>query len=408
MLSYFRTQGTAPALKGLKVLDLGDYISAPLTSKLLGAYGAEVIKVENPGSGDPSRRVGPFLNDQPHPERSALFLCMNTNKKSITLDLRTRTGTEILKDLAGDTDVPVENAKPGVMSDLGLSYGVLEKANPRLVMASITDFGQSGPYRDYQGGRLVDNALSGYAYTNGDPDREPLAGGGEQPAYQGGLYGYAGVLAALLSRQETGQGQYIDISLLECMASIHQFTINRYEYSKMVQKRVGNRYAFSHPMTIYPCKDGFVSICPATEEQSERLLTLMEMEYLLDDPRFQSGFHRLANADEFDDLVRPWFMERSKQEIVETCQEWQVPASYVNDSSSLLADPQYVDRGFWTEIDHPEAGILPYAISPFRMSETPASSQRAPLLGEHNEEIYGGWLGLSGEDIARLKRQGVI
>lgn len=408
MPDYFKTQGTVQALEGLKILDLGEYISAPLTAKLLGAYGSEVIKIESPHAGDPARRSGPFLNDQPHPERSALYLCMNTNKKSITLNLKTRTGAEILRKLAEDADVLVENAMPGVLSDQGLGYSVLEKINPRLVMASITDFGQTGPYRDYRGGRLVDNALCGYAYLNGDPDREPLAGGGEQPAYQGGLYGYAGVLAALLSRLTTGEGQYIDIAILECMTSIHQFNINRYEYSRKVQKRVGNRYAYSHPTTIYPCKDGFVSVCPATEEQTERLLIMMEMEHLLEDPRFTTGFHRLAHADEFDEAVGPWFLEREKKEIVETGQEWRVPVAYVNDCSDLLVDPQYEDRGFWTEIDHPEAGKLPYAISPFRMSETPAQLHRAPLLGEHNAEIYCGRLGMSNEDIVRLRGDGVI
>ncbi|MEE8399888.1 MAG: CoA transferase [Desulfobacterales bacterium] len=408
MLDYFKTQGTEQALGGLKVLDLGEYISAPLAAKMLGAFGSEVIKIERPISGDPARRVGPFLNDDPHPERSALFLCMNTNKKSITLDLATQPGVEILKRLVADADVLVENARPGVLPDLGLNYKALEKINPRLVMASITDFGQTGPYRDYFGGRLVDNALCGYAYLNGDPDREPLAGGGEQPAYQGGLHGYAGILAALLSRQATGEGQYLDIAILECMTSFHQFNINRYEYSGMVQKRVGNRYAYTHPTTIYPCKDGFVSICPATEEQTERLLLLMEMGHLLEDSRFETGVHRLLNADEFDALVQPWFLERGKKEIVETCQEWRVPAAYVNDCSDLLTDPQHKDREFWAEIDHPEAGRLPYAISPFRMSETPADAQRAPLLGEHNEEIFCGRLGMSNEDVARLRSDGVI
>jgi crotonobetainyl-CoA:carnitine CoA-transferase CaiB-like acyl-CoA transferase len=396
------------ALKGVRVLDLSEYVSGAYCAKLLGAFGADVIKIEKPDHGDPARSVGPFLNDQPHPERSALFLYLNTNKKGITLNLGDQAGAKILNELIKDADVLVENFQPGFLSSLGLGYDDLENINPRLVMVSITDFGQTGPYRDYKGDRLVGNALSGYMYINGEPDQEPLAGGGEQPAYQGGVHGYIGVMAALLARETTGSGQYIDISQMECLASLHQFNVNRYEYSKMVQKRVGNRYAYSHPITIYPCKDGEVSICPANEDQAERMLLLMEMSHLLEDPRFETGFHRLANADAFDELVKPWFLERGRKEIVESCQDFRVPASYVNTVEDLLNDEQFVARDYWIEIDHPEAGMLPYASCPFKMSETPAQPERAPLLGEHNEEIFCTKLGMSREDLVRLRQGGVI
>jgi len=396
------------ALTGIKVLDLSEYISGAYCAKLLGAFGAEVVKVEQPDYGDPARGVGPFLNDQPHAESSALFLYLNTNKKGITLNLGDQAGAKILKELVKDADVLVENFQPGFLSSSGLGYEDLENINPRLVMVSITDFGQTGPYRDYKGGRLVDNALSGYLYINGDPEREPLAGGGEQPAYQGGVHGYVGVMAALLARETTGSGQHIDISIMGCMASLHQFTVNRYEYSKMIQKRIGNRYQYSHPITIYPCKDGSVSLCPSTDDQTERMLIMMNMSHLLEDPRFETGFHRLVNADEFDELVKPWFLERGRKEIVESCQEFRVPTSYVNTVEDLLNEQQYRSRGFWAEIDHPEAGSLPYASAPFKMSETPAQPERAPLMGEHNDEVYCTGLGLSRKDLVRLRQGGVI
>ena len=395
-------------LTGIRVLDLSEQISGAYCAKMLGAFGAEVIKVEKPDHGDPARNVGPFLDDEPHPERSALFLYLNTNKKGITLDLTDQTGVKLLKDLVKDADVLVEKFSPGFLPGLGLGYGDLEKISQRLIMASITDFGQTGPYRDYKGDRLVGNAMSGYLYINGEPDKEPLVGGGEQPAYQGGVHGYIGVMSALLARETTGSGQHIDISTMECMASLHQFTVNRYQYSKMIQKRVGNRYAYSHPITIYPCKDGEVSICPATEDQAERLLLLMEMSHLLEDPRFETGFNRLANADAFDELVKPWFLEREREEIVKSCQDFRVPASYVNTVEDLLNDEQYVARDYWIEINHPETGALPYAGAPFKMSQTPARPTRAPLLGEHNEEIYCSRLGMSREDLVRLRQGGVI
>lgn len=398
----------AQALSGLTILDLGQYISAPLTAKLLGGFGAEVIKVETPISGDPSRRTGPFLNDEPHPERSALFLYMNTNKKGITLNLKTKSGQNILKNLVKDSDVLLENFVPGYLSGLGIDYETLSNINPGLVMASITDFGQTGPYKDFKGGRLVDNALSGYMFVNGEPEREPLASGGDQPSYQGGLYAYAGVMASLLHRGTSGQGQHLDVAHTECMVHIHQFNINRYEYSKMIQQRVGNKYSYAHPLTIYPCKDGYVSVTVANEDQCERLLLMIEMVELMADERFETGFHRLVNSDEFDELVIPWFLERGKKEIVEMGQEWRVPISYVNNCKDMLEDEQFQAREFFRELDHPEAGPLPYAAAPFELLGTPVKPGRAPLLGEHNQDIFCGKLGMSSEDMDRLKQDGII
>jgi crotonobetainyl-CoA:carnitine CoA-transferase CaiB-like acyl-CoA transferase len=396
------------ALEGLEVLDISENISGPYCTKLLGSFGAEVIKIEHPDGGDPSRKSGPFLNDTPHPERSALFLYLNTNKKSITLDLSSETGAKLFKKMAAEADVLVENFPPGKMRQWRLDYETLNKINSRLVMVSITDFGQTGPYRDFKGGRLVNNAISGYMYLNGDPKREPLAGGGEQPAYQGGINAYVGVMAALLMRHRTGKGQHIDVSIHECMSTIHQFNVNRYIFSKKIQTRVGNRYMSSHPITLYSCKDGLVSIAPSSDEQGENLLLMMGMEHLLEDPRFQTGLHRLANADAFDEEVKPWFRDRTRKEIVELGQAWRVPVAYVNNMADILDDPQYKARGFWEKIDHPEAGTLPYAAAPFKMSETPAHPERAPLLGEHNQEIYRKRLGLSPKEMDQLRSNGII
>ncbi len=397
-----------PALEGITVLDIGQYVSGPYCAKLFGAFGAEVFKIERPGIGDAARSAGPFPDDIPHPERSGLFLYLNTNKKSITLDLETKAGARIFTDLVKEADVVVENYKPGTMEKLGFGYETLENTNPGLVMVSISDFGQSGPYRDYKGGTMVDYALGGYMYVNGHPDREPLAGGGEQPSYQGGLYGFTGAMAALFSREVTGQGQHIDISIMECMASIHQFTNNRYAYSGIIQKRVGNRYLWTHPATIYQCKDRSVCLSTNTEDRAELLFAMMGIPEITEDPRFATGYHRREHAEEFDEMVRPWFLERTAKEIVESCQEWRIPVMYVNDVEELLEDPHFKEREFWVDIGHPEAGTLPYAAAPFKMSETPARPERAPLLGEQNEEVFSGRLNLSRDALVKLKQQGVI
>ena len=284
-------------------------------------------------------------------------------------------------------DVVVENFAPGYLGGLGLGYDALHRLNPGLIMASISDFGRNGLWQHYKGGRLVANAVSGYMHVNGDPGRQPLAGGGEQPAYQGGLHAYAGILAALVQREKTGRGRHLDISIMECMASLHQFAVNRFSYSGKVQQRMGNRHLWTHPVTIYPCSDGEVAIAAGTEDQAQRLLLLMEMPHLLDDPRFVSGFDRRENADAFDAEVFPWFNRRTKKEIVALCQEWRIPAAAVNDVSQVMADFQYRARQYWAEMDHPKAGRLVLAGAPFKLSATPAVYKRAPLLGEHNEEF---------------------
>jgi len=398
----------AGALAGLTVLDLSRCVSGSYCAKLLGAYGAEVIKVEAPGGGDEARQCGPFPEGGPHLEKSAPFLYLNTNKKSVTLDLAKPEGADLVRRLAAGADVVVENFSPGFLAGLGLDYPRLAAENPGLVMASITPFGLSGPYRDYLGGRLVGYALSGYMFINGSPGREPLAGGGEQPAYQGGLNALAGVLAALVSRLTTGQGRFVEVSILECMAAIHQFAVNRFVYSGRVEKRVGNRYMWAHPITLYRTKDGYVSISASTDDQTERLLQLMGRADLLEDPRFSTGFNRLQHAEAFDALVGPWFTERTTAEIVQECQEWRVPTAFVHDVASILKDEQYAARGYFVTLDHPETGPRPYAGPPFRLALTPAELSRAPLLGEHNDEVFLGRLRLSPQDLDGLKVRGVV
>jgi len=396
------------ALEGVKVLDLSEYISGPYCTKMLAAFGAEVIKVEKPGEGDGARRMGPFFEDRPHPEGSALFLYLNTSKKSITLNLEIPTGLKLLKELIKSTDVLVENFEPRVMPGLGLDYGTLERINPGLVMTSISGFGQSGPYRDYKATSIVNYALSGHLYINGEPDREPLQGPGPQPEYQGGLHGFLGTMMALYCREETGLGQWVDISNLECMAGFHQFTVTRYTYGGEIKERTGNRYESDHPITIYPCKDGYIALSASSRPQQELLYSLIGMPELIEDPRFQTVQDRIANADAFDNLILPWLKERTKSELFHTCSEWRVPCAPVSGPEELLNDPHYQARGFWVEVDHPETGKLTYPGAPFKMSETPWQVGRAPLLGEHNEEIYCRRLGYSKHDLVVLRETGVI
>ena len=406
------------ALEGLTVLDLSHYVAGAYCGKLLAAFGAEVIKVEPPDVGDGARRIGPFPDDLPDPEASALYLYLNTGKKGLTLDLWSDDGAAVLKELAGHADVLVENFAPGVMESLGLDYPALSAINPRLVMASISNFGQSGPYRDYRADTMVEMALSGQMYVNGDPEREPLSSTGYQPAYQAALYAYSGIVAALLARERDGRGQHVDISIQESMASEHQFTLNRFTASGGIRMRAGNRYGSVHPTTIYPCKaakgkakngkNGLVSLGISDPGQYVLFLELLDMAELADDPRFANPQACAQNYVEFDELVRPWFMEHTAEEIVHALQDNRIPAAFVNDVSQVLDDPQYASRGFWKEIDHPVAGTRRYASLPYHVSEASPTYERANLLGEHTDEVLAGKLGYDDKRLAQLRDGGVI
>ena len=396
------------ALQNIRVLDLSRYVAGAYCAKLFAAFGAEVVKVEPPGTGDPARTVGPFLNDQPDRETSALFLYLNTGKQGLTLNLKHPQGREIFKTLVRHADVLVENFTPRVMPSLGLDYSVLRAINPKLVMVSISSFGQHGPYRDYKANDMISYALGGYMYLNGHPQRPPLSGGGHQPAYQGGLHGYSGAMAALMARLRTGQGQHVDVSIQECMASIHQFTINRYVYVGRIQKRLGNRYQRAHPITIYPCKDGLVSLAVSTQEQYERFMALTGLTALLNEERFATPYACSEHVEAFDRRLAPWLEAHGKHDIVHRCQENRVPASFVNDAAEIMDDPQYRFRGFWKELDHPVAGRQTYAGFPFHMTSTPPVLQRACLLGEHTEDILTARLGYGHAELAEWRAQGVI
>jgi len=402
----------AGALGSLTVLDLSHHVAGAYTGKLLAAFGAEVIKIEPPDGGDVTRRVGPFPDDTSDPEASALYLYLNTGKKGLTLDLATDEGAAVLKELVPGADVLIENFAPGVMESMGLDYATLSASNPRLVMASISNFGQSGPYRDYRADTMVEMALSGQMYVNGHPDREPLSSAGYQPSYQSALYAYSGVMAALLARDRDGRGQYVEISIQEVMASEHQFTLNGFTASGKIRMRAGNRYGSVHPTTILPCKasngkPGLVSLGISDPTQYVMFLQLLDMSELLDDPRFANPTLCANNHEEFNAIVRPWFMEHTADEIVHALQDNRVPAAFVNEMNQVLEDPQYDYRGFWKEIDHPVAGAHRYAGLPYHLTEAPPDYGRANLLGEHTDEVLAGKLGYGRDRLEKLREGGI-
>ncbi len=396
------------ALSHLKVLDLTHYVAGPYCTKLLADFGADVLKVERPGDGDGARRIGPFLQDDPHPEKSGLFLYLNTNKKGITLNLKTDTGKQIFKRLAEDVDVLVENFEPRVMPGLGLGYDVLRQINPKLVMTSISNFGQTGPYRDYRSSDLVAIALGGFLYLVGDPDREPLKTAGYQAQYHAGLNGAAGTLTATYARGYTGKGQHVEVSMHECIASILGPTLPIYTRRGVIRYRVGNRQFEAHPQTVLRCKDGWVAMAMVQPDQWDRLAKLMAVPGL-DDPKFATDKDRYDHADELDDLMLQWLTEHTGDDIDRLAEEHRLPMVATRNTEKVFKSPHYKERGFFVEIEREFTGKLSYPGAPFKMSETPWQCRRpAPTLGQHNEEVYCGRLGYSKQDLVSLREAGVI
>lgn len=394
------------ALSGVRVIDLTHYISGPYCTKLLAGLGAEVIKIERPIEGDGSRRLGPFPEDRPHLEKSGLFLYLNTGKKGITLNLKTKKGTDILKELVRKADILVESFSPKVMASLGLDYSALEKLNPSLVMTSISNFGQSGPYRDYKAGELGLQAAGGFAYVTGDSDREPLKIGGFELQYLSGMMALAPTLAALYLEEETGQGQHIDMSITEGAASASLLTLMHWYYKKEVRKRTGQRSGW-YPHGIYPCKDGYVALTAAPLRRWPIFAKLMGQPELAS-PRFASNFSRLQYADEVDALMYPWLMERTKEELYHTGQAAKLAFGMLCNAEDLLKSPQLKARNFFVEVEHPRAGKITYPGAPVQMSNSPWRMGRAPLLGEHNEEVYRDLLGYTRKELVNLRRGGIV
>jgi crotonobetainyl-CoA:carnitine CoA-transferase CaiB-like acyl-CoA transferase len=370
---------------------------------MLADFGAEVIKVEKPGVGDPARATGPFRDDKPDPEGGGLFLYLNTSKKSITLDLESAAGVKIIKELVAQTDILVENFGAGVMQSLGLDYETLKGVNPRLVMTSISSFGQTGPYSDYQATDLTIWGLSGILYELGEADREPLKMGANVSEYVAGLYGCLVTHAALYYRDETGVGQHVDLSSWEAFHTM-QPSMTLFSYAGFIRKRAGVHF----PWGILPCEDGYIGFYLPTQTHWELLCTLLEMPELREKPEYETPMMREERRDEITAIIVSWLRGRRMDEVFHAAQELRLPLTIVPNMKQVLELEQHKTRGYFADIDHPVAGRLTYPGAPFKLAETPWQAGRAPLLGEHNEEVYCERLSYGKDDLARLAEKAAI
>jgi len=393
-------------LSGLRVLDVTHYVAGPYCTKLLADFGAEVIKVEKPGQGDGARVLGPFPGDETHPEKSALFLYLNTNKQSITLNLKNPTGVKIFKELVRETDIIVENFKPGGMSSLGLSYEALKEVNPDIIMVSISNFGQSGPYRDWKAYSATLSAVGGASYITGKPE-SPIRLPGYLPEYMAGQQGFMSCLLAILGGDNGDRGQHIDLSIAETVATGLEAATILYAYTGIVRQRNFVRFMVGHPVGIFPCRDGHVVVIPGLGNMP-LLAILIEQPELAEHPLFLHPYKRQEAPEEFDALILPWLMEHDKEDVFAQAQELKMPFGVVRNIDEVVADPHLKEREYFVEIDHPATGRHIYPRLPFREATKGAEMKRAPLLGEHNDEIYGRRLGYTEEQLAKLREEGVI
>lgn len=389
-------------LEGVRVLDLSEGVAGPACAKLLADWGADVVKVERPVEGDRSRAEGPFVGDLQGAERSLNFLYQNANKRSVTLNIAAPASQGVFEELVGWADLLVEGYEPAEAEQLGVTYARLSALNPGLVMVSVTSFGHNGPYRDYHGTTLVESALSGLLHHTGAYDREPVMLGNPQGAYLAAINGGVGAMAALLYRDQTGLGQHVDISVTECLAMVLSATeLSAYLYTGGVMRRAPMRSQGVNQIT--PCADGY--IVPIPQRDWEGFAKFLEAPELLDG-RFTEPTERLRLGHEIFAIISKAIADKGRYELFHGAQALGFPFGVVQTTAELAECPQLESRDFWTEVDHPVAGHLRYPGVPFRPSRsTPVSPTPAPLLGEHNREIFEGLLG---HDLAELEREGAL
>ena len=389
-------------LDDIRVLDLSQEVAGPFCTKLLAGLGAEVIKVEPPGGGDVSRRLGPFVHAAPDAEHSALFLYLNTGKKSVTLDIHSPTGASIVQRLVQECDMLVENFPPGTLDHLGLGYAALARLHPGLIYASITPFGQTGPYSHYKGSELVVQALGALMHTIGLPDREPLKIGGYTALYTTGISAFSALMLALHVRDGEGYGQHVDVSAMETMTVAQIHASIQHQFGRRPTRRAS---------TLVRAQDGWIH--PGLErgvrdDTWSRVCAMLGRPELATDPKFATPEARREHQAELIPMLEAWTTTRPKEELYHTFQQLHSVAGYVATVADLFTSGQLAARDFFQTLAHPRAGTAQYPGAAFTMHGAAWQHAPAPLLGEHNEEIYGGRLGYTHEDLAQLRGVGVI
>lgn len=390
-------------LEGVKVLEFTHVISGSYCGMLLGDLGADVIKMESPGKGE-------FYRSEALKNKngvSLLYPNYNRNKRGFTLNLRAPEAKEIALDLIRGTDVFIENLRPGLLNKLGLGYEDLIKVKPDLIMVSISGFGQTGPYAGKAAYDMTISAVSGFMSVNG-PEGTPMKSGPAISDFLSGIYGAFGALAAVLHKRNTGEGQYIDVSMMECSMSILDAFFAQTRFTGEPPGGVGNRRPNYAPVNSFPVRDGFVYVAPSTQASWEALAKLMGRPDLLTDPLYAERSVRKRNEEQLEQIVSGWTAQYTKSELTALLDGARIACAPVQDLAQVMEDPHVKARKSLMELDYPGVGPYPMAALTPKFSTIEVSKTRAPLLGEHNREVYCGLLGYSEEQMEALKERGVL
>ncbi|HEX2941502.1 MAG TPA: CoA transferase [Rhodopila sp.] len=393
-------------LAGITVLDFGQVYQGPYATMLMAKAGATVIKIEPPG-GEPLRRRALATGM----DTTLPIAMLNANKQAVTLNLKTEQGRALLKRMVARADVLLENFAPGAMDGLDVGYEVLKQVNPRLIYATGTGFGISGPDRDNLAMDFTIQAASGIMSVTGDPDGPPMKAGPTLVDFMGGIHLYAAVMTALLQRTVTGQGQLVEVAMQE---AVYSTLASSYEYhlrTGEIPPRAGNRQAglSSVPYNAFRTIDGWVAIHVLTEQHWQNLLRAMGREDLLADPRFVSNSARIENMQETEAIVTAWTSTLGKMDVVAAAKRYKIPVAPVRNAVEVMNDPHMHQRGMLQRIDHPLLGPIVVPNSPLRLhGADPVEPVPSPKLGQHNDQVYGAWLGLGAEEVEALRQTGVI
>ena len=393
------------ALTGVRILDLTRVLAGPFCTMLLGDMGAEIIKVEEPGKGDDTRTYPPFIEGY-----STYFCNMNRNKKSITLDLKKPEAKAVFKEMVKNVDVVIENYKPGTMTKLGIGHDDLKAINPRLIFASISGFGQYGPYKDRPGYDIIGQAMGGLMSVSGWPDSPPTRSGTAMGDILAGLNCCIGILAALKGRDVTGRGQSVDVSLVDSVVSAMETIIQIYLVEKRIPGRIGNRYEFIYPYDTFAAADGWVVIGVGNDPVWKRFCQVIGREELIDRPEFKCNPDRIKNNHELNVIVTEWTRQHKVAEIVDLLLANSVPSAPIYNVEQIVNDPHIAGaREMFVDMLNPEGHPMKVVACPIKFSETNATVRTtAPNLGEHTALVLQQLAGLNTEQIATLKNSGAL
>ncbi|MCK5011716.1 MAG: CoA transferase [Deltaproteobacteria bacterium] len=394
----------AKALEGIKVLDLSRALAGPYCTMMLADMGAEVIKLEMPGRGDDSRSWGPpFVEGE-----SAYFMSINRNKKSITLNMKSDKSTEIVHKLIKQSDVLVENFRPGAMERLGLGYEQVKAMNPRIIYCSISGFGQDGPYRMLPGFDQVLQGMGGLMSITGELGGPPIKVGVAIADISGGMFASNGILVALYNREKTGKGQMVDVSLLDSQVAWLTYRAGAYFASGEVPQPMGSGHPVIVPYQAFKAKDVFINIAVGNDQLWERFCKAVSLENVMNDPKFATNAKRVENREEIVKIISDLIVTKDGEEWLKILTDAGIPCGPIYTVDKIFADPQVLHREMVKELDHPKAGKVKVTGIPIKLSDTPGEVETAPpVLGQHTQEVLTE-LGYNDKDLEKLKQEKVI